>query len=197
MPLITTNASLSASAAARSSRPTLATASIRSSVGEIVTPSASAWNRTRLTSGMIAPRLRSSFPGGSPSRPGGELAAEAERHRVAGRGPRHQAHELGVLARGADPSRSARRRPPARPPSGGSRTTPWRGSGATRRARVRHSSNVRSQPSFGHPPQPVAGEHAVVVDADPAPDQAVVDVRAEPLEVGVDLGSASSGSAVA
>ena len=38
-------------------------------VDKVVTALASAWKRTTLTSGMMAPRLRSSRPAGSPSRP--------------------------------------------------------------------------------------------------------------------------------
>src|SRR2546423_598457 len=40
-----------------------------------------------------------------------------------------------------------------------------------------------------HPPKPLAGQHAVVVDADPAPCEALVHVRPELLEVCVHLGA--------
>ena len=82
----------------------------------------------------------------------------------------------------------------ARPPD------PGRKSNATV-ARIRCDSSgivealvERPQPAaLRHPPQPLTRQDAVVVDADPTARESRVDVRAEPLEVGIDLASWPAG----
>ena len=63
----------------------------------------------QVVNGMIAPRLRSSFPSDRRSRPVASWPRNTERHRIAGRGPRHQPHELRVVTGGAVSVGRARR----------------------------------------------------------------------------------------